>query len=158
VTSARPSQVADPFHLVKLANTKLDEYRRQVQNETLGHRGRKADPPLPVPPTAHQGSNLQHALLMARAANRATGSSRIVLVTYNMPSAHHVHADVYFNYPPVPESLEAGGRLPVQRLMAFASTHSWSPRAPPAIGQLHLRITFDHCRRDRRRGFLGSAQ
>ena len=30
-----------------LANTKLDECRRRVQNETLGHRGRKADPLLP---------------------------------------------------------------------------------------------------------------
>jgi transposase len=37
-------QVADPFHLVKLANAKLDECRRRVQNETLGHRGRKDDP------------------------------------------------------------------------------------------------------------------
>ena len=37
-------QVADPFHVVKLANTKLDECRRRVQNETVGHRGRKADP------------------------------------------------------------------------------------------------------------------
>jgi transposase len=37
-------QVADPFHVVKLANTKLDETRRRVQNETLGHRGRKDDP------------------------------------------------------------------------------------------------------------------
>ena len=37
-------QVADPFHLVKLANTKLDECRRRVQNETMGHRGHKADP------------------------------------------------------------------------------------------------------------------
>ena len=37
-------QVADPFHLVKLANTKLDECRRRVQNETLGHRGHKSDP------------------------------------------------------------------------------------------------------------------
>ena len=36
--------VADPFHLVKLANTKLDECRRRVQNETMGHRGRKSDP------------------------------------------------------------------------------------------------------------------
>ena len=36
--------VADPFHLIKLANTKLDECRRRVQNETLGHRGRKDDP------------------------------------------------------------------------------------------------------------------
>lgn len=37
-------QVADPFHLVKLANSKLDECRRRVQNETMGHRGRKTDP------------------------------------------------------------------------------------------------------------------
>ncbi len=37
-------QVADPFHVVKHANRKLDECRRRVQNETLGHRGRKADP------------------------------------------------------------------------------------------------------------------
>jgi transposase len=38
------TQIADPFHLVKLANSKLDECRRRVQNETLGHRGRKSDP------------------------------------------------------------------------------------------------------------------
>jgi transposase len=38
------TQVADPFHLVKLANQRLDEVRRRVQNETLGHRGRKDDP------------------------------------------------------------------------------------------------------------------
>ena len=37
-------QVADPFHVVKLANEALDEVRRRVQNQTLGHRGRKHDP------------------------------------------------------------------------------------------------------------------
>lgn len=37
-------QVADPFHVVRVANTALDECRRRVQNETLGHRGRKDDP------------------------------------------------------------------------------------------------------------------
>lgn len=37
-------QIADPFHLVKLANSELDECRRRVQNETMGHRGRKSDP------------------------------------------------------------------------------------------------------------------
>jgi len=37
------TQVADPFHLIRLANTKLDECRRRVQNETVGHRGRKDD-------------------------------------------------------------------------------------------------------------------
>jgi transposase len=38
------TQVADPFHLVKLANHQLDECRRRVQNDTVGHRGRKDDP------------------------------------------------------------------------------------------------------------------
>ena len=37
-------QVADPFHVVKHAGSKLDECRRRVQNETLGHRGHKDDP------------------------------------------------------------------------------------------------------------------
>lgn len=36
--------VADPFHVVRHATAKLDECRRRVQNETLGHRGRKHDP------------------------------------------------------------------------------------------------------------------
>lgn len=43
-TLPHATQVADPFHVVKVANSKLDECRRRVQNETLGHRGRKDDP------------------------------------------------------------------------------------------------------------------
>lgn len=38
------TQVADPFHVVRLANSAVDECRRRVQNETLGHRGHKDDP------------------------------------------------------------------------------------------------------------------
>ena len=37
-------QVADPFHVVKHAGAKLDECRRRVQNDTMGHRGHKHDP------------------------------------------------------------------------------------------------------------------
>jgi len=37
-------RVADPFHVVRVANRCLDKVRRRVQNETLGHRGRKRDP------------------------------------------------------------------------------------------------------------------
>ena len=36
--------VADKFHVIKVANDRLDETRRRVQNDTLGHRGRKHDP------------------------------------------------------------------------------------------------------------------
>jgi transposase len=38
------TRVADPFHVVRVANRCLDKVRRRVQNETLGHRGRKVDP------------------------------------------------------------------------------------------------------------------
>jgi transposase len=37
-------QVADPFPAVRVANTAVDECRRRVQNDTIGHRGRKPDP------------------------------------------------------------------------------------------------------------------
>jgi transposase len=38
------TRVADPFHVVRLANRCVDQVRRRTQNETLGHRGRKHDP------------------------------------------------------------------------------------------------------------------
>ena len=37
-------RVADPFHVVRVANRCLDQVRRRVQNDTLGHRGRRDDP------------------------------------------------------------------------------------------------------------------
>ena len=37
-------QVADPFHVIRLANHSVDEARRRAQNDTVGHRGRKDDP------------------------------------------------------------------------------------------------------------------
>jgi transposase len=36
--------VADPFHVVRVANRCVDQVRRRVQNELTGHRGRKGDP------------------------------------------------------------------------------------------------------------------
>jgi len=38
------TQVADPFHVVKLAGEKLDEVRRRVNQDVLGRRGHKDDP------------------------------------------------------------------------------------------------------------------
>ncbi len=45
-TDALPKarQVADRFHVCQAANRKVDECRRRIQTETLGHRGRKDDP------------------------------------------------------------------------------------------------------------------
>ena len=38
------TRVADQFHVVRVANRCMDTVRRRVQNEQLGHRGRKRDP------------------------------------------------------------------------------------------------------------------
>ena len=38
------TSVLDAFHIVKLAGDALDEVHRRVQQDTLGHRGRKGDP------------------------------------------------------------------------------------------------------------------
>jgi transposase len=61
-------QVADPFHVIKLANTKADETRRRVQNETMGHRGRKTDPLYRI------------RRLLAKADERLTDKGRTELV------------------------------------------------------------------------------
>ncbi len=44
VTLPNALRVADPFHVVALANRALDQVRRRVQNETTSHRGRRDDP------------------------------------------------------------------------------------------------------------------
>jgi transposase len=41
---AHATRVADPFHVTRVANRMVDQVRRRVQNETMGHRGRKQDP------------------------------------------------------------------------------------------------------------------
>ncbi len=41
---AHARQVADPFHVIKLANSAIDEVRRRVQNDTTGGRGTQHDP------------------------------------------------------------------------------------------------------------------
>ncbi len=44
VVLPKASQVVDPFHAVSLANHCLDDVRRRVQTQQLGHRGRRHDP------------------------------------------------------------------------------------------------------------------
>jgi len=46
LTSSLPAavRVLDCFHVIRLGFAAVDDVRRRVQNETLGHRGRRADP------------------------------------------------------------------------------------------------------------------
>ena len=45
----------DAFHVVKLAGAEVDDVRRRVQQETLGHRGRKGDPLYGIRPVLRAG-------------------------------------------------------------------------------------------------------
>ena len=56
-------RVADPFHVVRVANRCVDKVRRRVQNETLGHRGAR--------PTRSIGS----ASSCSRAPNDSTSAA-----------------------------------------------------------------------------------
>ena len=43
-TPGCPTRVVDAFHAVRLAQGAIDDVRRRVQQDTLGHRGRRGDP------------------------------------------------------------------------------------------------------------------
>ncbi|MCL2091757.1 MAG: ISL3 family transposase [Micrococcales bacterium] len=51
-------EVMDPFHVVRLGAEALDRCRQRVQQETLGHRGRKGDPLFTARRTLTTGADL----------------------------------------------------------------------------------------------------
>jgi uncharacterized protein with von Willebrand factor type A (vWA) domain len=55
------------------------------------------------------GTNMQHGFLLARhLLAKQTGTKQIIMITDGEPTAHiTAHGDVFFNYPPVPETIEA---------------------------------------------------
>jgi uncharacterized protein with von Willebrand factor type A (vWA) domain len=55
------------------------------------------------------GTNMQHAFLLSRRMlARQTGTKQIIMITDGEPTAHLTgNGDVYFNYPPVRETVEA---------------------------------------------------
>lgn len=67
VPRPRPAS-GDPFHVVRAANRCVDKLRRRVQNEELGHRGRKDDPLYRI-----------RKLLLAAPNDSTTGNRRMLL-------------------------------------------------------------------------------
>ncbi|MGD0944707.1 MAG: hypothetical protein ABR972_10610, partial [Acidimicrobiales bacterium] len=54
------------------------------------------------------GTNMQHALLLARRLlARHHGTRQIVMITDGEPTAHLEGGEVFFNYPPVPATVDA---------------------------------------------------
>jgi transposase len=59
------TRVLDAFHVVRLGNQAVDQVRRRVQQQTLGHRGHKHDPLFQVRHLLHRGA--EHLTDTARA-------------------------------------------------------------------------------------------
>ena len=55
------------------------------------------------------GTNMQHAFLLSRQLlSRQTGTKQIIMITDGEPTAHiEPNGSVFFNYPPVPQTIEA---------------------------------------------------
>ena len=104
------------------------------------------------------GSNLQHALLVARGVVRTTGSDQILLLTYSLPSAHHTGGtQPFFMEPPIEQSLDAarreaasatsdGLRLQIGSRSSRSSVSSFDSLPPistcpttPGVGRLRCR-------------------
>lgn len=52
------TEVMDPFQVVQLAGDAVDRNRQRVQQETIGHRGRRGDPLYGIRRTLHTGDDL----------------------------------------------------------------------------------------------------
>jgi transposase len=78
---ADATAVLDAFHIVKLGTAALDEVRRRVQQQTTGHRGRRADPLYGIRTVLRAGAERLTERQLARIARAV--------------SAHPAHEEVY---------------------------------------------------------------
>lgn len=84
--------VMDPFHVVRLAGEALDTCSRRVQNDILGRRGRKGDPPYKARRTLHTGASLLTDRQVARSSigrGRRTGQRKRSTADLNTSAAPH---------------------------------------------------------------------
>ena len=75
-------------------------------------RRRASSPPRNCPKVSWDfvyGTNMQHGFVLARQLlSKQTGTKQIIMITDGEPTAHITHSgDVFFNYPPVQETVEA---------------------------------------------------
>ncbi|HEX2027762.1 MAG TPA: ISL3 family transposase [Nitriliruptorales bacterium] len=98
--------VLDHFHAVKLANAAIDDVRRRVQNQTLGHRGRKHDPLYQI----------RKLLLMARHRLDQHGAARVDAALtagdpYDEVRCTHAAKELLRDVYAAPDRFAARGRL-----------------------------------------------
>lgn len=154
--------VLDAFHVVKLATTMVDEVRRRVQQDTLGHRGRKGDPLYGIRTILRAGQeNLTQRQKTRRDAAFAARAEHIeVEVAYRcaqqLRSAYHQdrltngrtiaeHVIATFHTCPIPEVARLGRTLKQwsREFLGYFDTHRSTNGGAEAINgliELHRRI------------------
>jgi transposase len=162
--------VLDAFHVVKLGGQALDEVRRRVQHETLGHRGRKNDPLYKIRNILHAGQENLTERQQARLATAIAADERHdeVWVAYqcaqDLRAVYHqsTHAagrqfaeKILATFPgcPIPEIARLGNTLTEWReaFLAYFSTDGANNGGTEAVNgliELHRRVARGFRNRD----------
>ena len=162
--------VLDAFHVVKLATQAADDIRRRVQQETLGHRGRKGDPLYGIQTilragaenltdkqlnrltTAIETNEAHQAVYVAwRCAQDLRAAYRTTDLTEGKRRAEKILAT--FHTCPIPEIARLGRTLRrwSAAFLAYFTTHRSSNGGTEAINgiiELHRRLARGYRNRD----------
>jgi len=107
--------VVDAFHVVKLATACVDDVRRRVQQDTLGHRGRSGDPLYGIRTTLRAGVENLTDKQQARLTRAFQAHEQHVEVEVAWQVAQDVRALFHADTP-------AKGRAAAQRLLKILPT------------------------------------
>ena len=162
--------VVDAFHIVKLGGHAVDEVRRRVQQETLGHRGRAGDPLYGIRNilrcgqdrlTDRQRARLEQAVAAderheeVHVAWQAVQRLRSVYHQDDPADGRRIAQDVLASFPscPIPEIARLGRTLRQWRepFLAYFATAGASNGGTEAINgliELHRRIARGFRNRD----------
>lgn len=152
ITAGLPAAtlVMDHFHTIALANRALDVVRRRVQNDTLGHRGRRADPLYRIRRIAQVGSErLDQAgwdrLIAGLETGDPTGeiaaawlAKELLRKVYKATSTHRAHLaliDFYFHcagHDHIPELVTLATTIDAWEAQILAYHHTGGASNGPA--------------------------
>ena len=102
--------VLDAFHVVKLATQAVDEVRRRVQQDTLGHRGKRDDPLYKIRTILRSGIEHLTDRQQARLAEAIAADERHDEVWYAWQAAQQVRAVYHADTP-------AAGRALAEKIL-----------------------------------------
>src|SRR5829696_2307063 len=162
--------VLDAFHVVRLGTQVVDEVRRRVQQDTVGHRGHKSDPLYQIRGllrhgVEHLSERQQAKLTRCLQAGDPDGEVDLAWQCYQqLRSVYHRSADhgrriaekVIASFPtcPIPEVARLGRTLKAwrQQVLAYFDTHGVSNGGTEAINLIIEKVRrlahgfkeFDH--------------